>query len=276
MDERYYRNVEVDDLLQIWEWCSRRLHVKWQRKRKLRNGCFIGLACALAEDDESVSPMKLIKNYKSLPDPLLNRAKVITFWETRPMSLLELSLGTYTKASPLTKPLNRLRLGFHDNAALDELAKKMRGREKRFGDEWFTEGHHPEREVRLLKREMKPLLGQLRKLFVHEPGIISKLMLDVLAKGWQFGEIPASCRVRKTPEKILNRANRLKLWQAAHQVLARDLDEDEMWSVLWETLRRKITPGMKEAIEAQGCTMADVIGDLISFDLDKSRDEITS
>jgi hypothetical protein len=275
MDERYDRNVEVDDQLELWEWCSRRLHVKWQRKRKLRNGCYIGLACALSDEDE-VSPMQLLKNYKRLPSALLNREQIIAFWEARPMSLLELCLGTYTKASPLTRPLNRLRPAFQDNPALDDLAKTMRCRVKRFGDDWWTEGHHPQREVRLLKKEMKPLCEMLRNSIADEPEAVSKLALDVLAKGWQFGEIPASSRVRRTPEKLLNRATRLKLWEAGQEILARDLDEEETIRTLWDVLHRKITPAVRAAIEAQGHTVSDAVGDLIGFDLQKSRGEITS
>ncbi len=89
-NERYDRNVEVDDLLEIWEWCSRRLHVKWQRKRRLRNGCFMGIAVALGEET-SLSPLQLLQEYKNLPRPLLNREKVLTFWEIQPVSLLNLT-----------------------------------------------------------------------------------------------------------------------------------------------------------------------------------------
>lgn len=197
-DETYHRNVEVDDLLQLWEWCSRRLHIKWQRKRKLRNGCFYGLASALFDDeDDKGSPMRLLKCYKSLPTPLLNRQRVITFWKMQPLSLLELCLGAYTKASPLSKQLNRLRLDYADNSTLDDLAKKMRCRAKLFGDDWSTEGHHPDHEYRLLKKEMKPLCMRLQKDIAAESAAVSKLGLDVLAKGWQFGEVPVAYRVRK-------------------------------------------------------------------------------
>jgi hypothetical protein len=103
-----------------------------------------------------------------------------------------------------------------------------------------------------------------------------KLALDVLTKGWQFGEIPASCRVRKTHEKLLNHANRLKLWQTAHAILTRDLEEDEMLNALCSVLHRKITPATKAAIEAQDYTVADVVGDFINFDVRKTRDEITA
>jgi hypothetical protein len=276
MDQRYHRNVEIDDLLDIWEWCSRHLHVKWQRKRKLRNGCFIGLACALSEDDKDIPPMQLLKTYQSLPTPLLDKEQVTVFWETQPMSLLELCLGAYSKPSPLTKRLNRLRPDYEDNSTLDDLSKKMRSREKHFGDDWFTDGHHPEREYRLLKKEMKPLCERLEEVMTHEPVAVSKLALDVLAKGWQFGEVPASCRVRKTPEKLLNRANRLKLWRTAREILDRDLKGEAILNTLWEALHRKITPATKIVIESQGYTVADVVGDFIGFDVTKSRDEITA
>jgi hypothetical protein len=220
--------------------------------------------------------MQLLKTYKSLPSELLNREQVISFWEARPMSLLELCLGAYTKASPLTRPLNLLRPEFHDNPTLDDLAKKMRSRERRFGDDWWTQGHHPQSEVRLLKKEVKPLCAKLRDLMAGEPHSVSKLALEVLAKGWQFGELPASSRLRSTPEKLLNRATRLKLWEAGQEILFRDLGEDEIIRALWDVLHSKITPAVKSSIEAQGHTVSDAVSDLISFDLQKSRGEITS
>ena len=277
LDETYHRNVEVDDLLQIWEWCSRHLRIKWQHRPKLGNGCFIGLACALSDsEDDSIAPFDLIKGYKSLPRPLLDRDQVIAFWDARPVSLLELCLGSYTKTSPLTKSLNRVRPAFQDNPRLDELSKKMRCREKQFGDDWHTEGHHPDREVRLLKKEMKPLCERLRDLIADQPDVVGKLSLEVLAKGWHFGEIPASWRVRRTPEKLLNRTTRLKLWQAAQDVLSRRLGEEAKLDALCQALYRKITPSTKAAIEAQGYTIDNVVDDMLNFDMRKSREEITA
>jgi hypothetical protein len=274
-NETYDRNIDADDLLGIWEWCSRRLHVKWQRKRKLRNGCFIGMAVALS-DETSIPPLKLLKEYKNLPKPLLDKEKVLTFWQVQPVSLLELGLGSYTKTSPLTKPLNRLRSAHQDCPTLDELAKKMRSREKRFGDDWYAEGHHPDREFRLLKKEMRPLREQLRDFFAKEHAIVERLAVEVLAKGWQFGDVPASSQVRKTPDKLLNRATRLKLWQAAQEIISRNLDEEEELAALWDTLNRKITPSIKACIKSQDYQVHEVVYDFLSFDMHKSREEITS
>jgi hypothetical protein len=278
MDARYHRNVEVDEILEIWDWCSRRRHVKWQRKPKLRNGCYIGLACALSDSEgRSITPVKLLKTYRTLPQPLLRKDQVEVFWQTRPLDLLELCLGSYsTRASPLLRPLNRVRSTYQNNATLDELAKKMRCRQERFRGEWFTEGHHPDREVRSLKKEIAPLCDELAFHITSEAPTVSRLSLDVLAKGWQFGEIPACSRVRTTPEKLLNKTSRLKLWQAAQQILSRDLEEEDMLKALWDLLHRKIDPALKAAIEAQGYSLDDVVGDLISFDLYKTRDEITA
>jgi hypothetical protein len=128
-DERYDRNVDAGDLLEIWEWCSRRLHVKWQRKRRFRNCCFIGITCALfgrtsITPSDLLAAMELPKHYKGLPLPLLDQKKVGIFWKVKPVALLELGLGVYTKASPLTQFLNRLRTNYQHNPTLDELAKK--------------------------------------------------------------------------------------------------------------------------------------------------------
>lgn len=278
-DEEYQRNLEIDDLLETWEWCSRRLHVKWRRKERLRNGCFIGITCALSGQTAIsaralLKAMELPKRYQALPKPLLNQKRVLIFWKVKPVPLLELCLGTYTKSSPLTKPLNRIRLMYQNNPTLDDLTKIMRFREKRFGCEWYTEGHHPEREFRSLKKEMRPLCEQLRDLIVKEHAIVERLGLEALAQGWQFREIPASWRVRKTPEKLLNRATRLKLWQAGQEVFSRELDDEEKLEALCQVLYRKVTPSIKAAIEAQGYSVDNVVDDMLNFDLRKSREEI--
>jgi hypothetical protein len=165
---------------------------------------------------------------------------------------------------------------YRDNPPLDDLVKKMRGRQKRFGSEWFTEGHHPSDEVRCLKKEMRPFRKQIEDFILRKRPAIELLVEEVLTKGWQLRELPASWFVRKTPEKFLNRSIRLKLWQAAQAVLERDLPDEEALAALCQALRCKITPSVKAAIEAQGYTVDNVIDDMLNFDMGKSRDEITS
>jgi hypothetical protein len=80
--------------------------------------------------------------------------------------------------------------------------------------------------------------------------------------------------VRKTPESLLNRANRLRLWQAAQEVLARDLGEEERLESLSTVLTQKITPTLRKSIEAQGYSIDQVIDDILNFDMYKSRAEI--
>jgi hypothetical protein len=121
--EESCRNQEIADLLDIWEWCSSVLHVKWQRRRKSRNSCLMGLAYAVTEPN-FISPFKFSKIYKKLPRPLVTRKKVLTFWEVQPVPLLELCLGSFTKSSPLKPGLDRIRLAKQHNPALDQIAKK--------------------------------------------------------------------------------------------------------------------------------------------------------
>jgi hypothetical protein len=275
MDERYERNVEIDDLLQMWEWCSRLLHIRWQRKPKLRNPCYIALAVALS-DKREVTPMQLLKNYKKFSFPLVGPEEVETFWETRPAALLELCVGAYTESAPLAGALNEIRNSFRDNPKLDAVAKTMRCRQKRFGDDWWTDGHHPEREYRLLVKEIKPLCEAIRSLLVDEHATVSEMAIEVLALGWQKGEVPALCLVRKTPEKLLNKATRLKLWQAGRLVLDHDLPDDELLTALQDALSRKLSPSIKASIEAQGHKVEDLICDIIGYDLIRTRDELTS
>ena len=81
--------------------------------------------------------------------------------------------------------------------------------------------------------------------------------------------------MRKTPESLLDRANRLRLWQAASQeVLARDLGEEERLESLSTVLTQKITYTLRKSIEALGYSIDQVIDDILNFDMYKSRAEI--
>jgi hypothetical protein len=273
--EECNRNQEISELLSIWEWCSKTLHAKWQRKRRNRNSCLMALAYAISEPD-FISPFKLTKIYKSLPRPLLPREKVLTLWTVQPVSLLELCLGCFTKNSSLRSGLDRIRMDHQNNVVLNKLAKKMRAREKRFGDGWYFEGHHPEEDFSSLKDAMAPLQAKLRQFVARSHRAIDGLAAEVLAQGgWQFGELPATSFVRRTPESLLNRSTRLKLWLAAHDVVSRELEEDERIEMICSVLAQKITPSLKASIEARGYTVDQVIDDMLNFDMYKSRGEIT-
>jgi hypothetical protein len=108
------RNQEIADLIEMWEWCSGKLHVKWQRRRKSRNSCLLALAYAISEPN-FISPFKLTRIYKTLPAPLLDEDKVETFWNVQPVPLLQLGLGSFTKRSPLKAKLDRIRMDFPPN-----------------------------------------------------------------------------------------------------------------------------------------------------------------
>jgi hypothetical protein len=277
--EESYRNHEIGHLLGIWEWCSGTLHEKWKRQRRHRNSCLMGIAYAINEGifAPDVSAFELPQMYKTLPSPLLNEATVLAFWEAHPVSLLEMCLGSFTKGSPLAGKLNRLRLTRKDNLVLDKIAKKMRSREERFGCDWILKGHHPESEYVVLKKKTAPICAEIRDLIVREHAIVETLAQEVLAQGgWQRGKLPATSFVRKTPEALLNRANRLKLWLAAQEVLSQGLEEVERLEALCDVLYRKITPSVKAAIESQGYTVDHVVDDVLNFDMYKSREEITA
>jgi len=272
-------NHEIMQLLDVWEWCSRALHVNWKRKCKNRNSCLMGMAYAITEETSAspISPFKLTKIYKTLRTPLLNKTTVRIFWEIYPVALLEMCLGSFTKGSPLAEQLNRLRLIRQNNPTLDKIFKKMRSREKRFGDDWLFEGHHPESEFAMLKKEMAPLCSEIKALIIKKHAVVETLAQEVLAQGpWQFGEPRASWFVRKTPESLLNRTVRLKLWQAARDVLSQNLEEEEELQALCDVLYGKITPSVKAAIEAQGYSVDNVVDDVLNFDMHKSREEITA
>jgi hypothetical protein len=250
--EEHDRNYEIAHFLHIWEWCSRSFHVKWKRKPKYRNSCLVGIAYAIKEGIPvpGLRLTDLFKTHQTLPDPLLNETAVLVFWEANPSSLLDMSLGSFTKGSPLLKRLDHIRLARQDNPVLDEIAKKMRSREERFGDDWYFEGHHPEREYVLLKKQMAPLCDQIRDLLVEEFAAVGRLARRVLALGPWRGEVPPSWCVRKTPESLLNRATRLKLWQAAQEVLAKGLEEEEQLETLCEVLYRKLILAWRDEIHA--------------------------
>jgi hypothetical protein len=276
--EESRRNHEIRNLLDIWEWCSRTLRVKWKRKRRYRNNCLIGLAGAVNESHAGleVSPYELPLVYETLPGPLFDDSGLLAFWEAFPTSLLEMSLGCFTKESPLAKRLDQIRLTLQDSVILDKLFKKMSKREERFGYEWLVKGHHPETEFVQLKREMAPLCEPLKKLILGECASIEGLARELLAQGpWQMGSVPSSVFVRKTPESLLNRAVRMKLWLVAQEILSQGLEGRDELEALCNGLYPAITPSVKAAIESQGYTADKVVDDFLNFDMRKSRKQIT-
>lgn len=274
MDESL-RNHEIASCLDVWEWCSRTLHVKWRRKRMNRNSCLMGMAFALSKD-AFVSPMKLPTSYKTFPVPLFSKAALLRFWTAQPGTLLELCLGMFTKGSLLKERLNQIRLKHQDNPPLDEVAKKMRAREKRFQGDWQSEGHHPEAEFSILEKGMGPILAEIGALIVMEPVTVDNLAREVLNQGpWKAGELSAYSLVRKTPENLLNRTTRLSLWRAAQDVRYLPFNEEETLKMLYDVLHKKITPAIKSAIESEGYSVDQVVNDMLNFDLHKTQEDIT-
>jgi hypothetical protein len=190
--------------------------------------------------------------------------------------VLEIALGCFTKGSPLEKRLNRLRLTWQDNSTLDKLFKKMTSREERYGWDWPVEGHHPESEFVQLRKEITPLHDAIERLILAEHPAMEALAREILSQGsWRAGKLPASSFVRKTPESLLNRAVRLKLWLVAQEISYRNLDEKEEVEALCDGFYGAITPAVKAAVESQGYTVDNVVDDFLNFDRHKSREEIT-
>jgi hypothetical protein len=100
--EEHHRNQEISNLLNIWEWCSRSLHVKWKRERKLRNDCLMGIAYAVSEGmfARDINGFTLPQIYKTLPVPLLNEATFLEFWDAHPTALLEMLSALLPKDRP--------------------------------------------------------------------------------------------------------------------------------------------------------------------------------
>ena len=272
------RNQEIRKLLDLWQWCSRRLHVQWERKRKYRNDCLFGLTSAINESQigAGVSPYQLPLVYRDLAEPLFNDLGLLAFWEDYPTSLLDMCLGCFTKGSPMIDRLNRIRLQEQANHGLDKLFKKMRGREERFGWDWSTQGHHPESEFIQLKKEMTPLLSALKNVLLEDCTAVERLGREVLSQGpWQLGSLPAASFLRITPESLLNRATRLKLWLVAQDVLSKNLENEARLHALCDGFYGAITTPIEEAIESQGYSVEDVVDDFLNFDMRKTRTEIT-
>ena len=152
----------------------------------------------------------------------------------------------------------------------------MRAREKSFGPDWPIQGHHPEQEFVALKKETTAVRSALRAYLIKNHRIIDKLALEILSHGgWQFGELPAFSRVRRTPPSVLNEVTRLKLWDATHDILEQYAgDRDAALEKLCSTLYRKITPSIRSSIESQGYSVDHVIDDILNFDVSVSRGEI--
>ena len=270
-----FRNHEISNLLDFWEWCSRTLHVKWQRKRVNRNRCLMAMAFALSKDG-FVSPITLPESYKTRPVPLFDKGALSRFRAAQPVTLLELCLGVFTKDSPLKARLNQTRLTHENNPALDAVWKKMRAREEQFTGDWQSEGRHLKADVSILERGTSPILAEVGAIIVKELLTVDELAREVLAQGrWKPGELPACSQVRKTPENLLNRTTRVKLWRAARDVRVQPLDDEAAMEKLSEVLHRKITPAIKTMIESEGFSVDEVVDDMLNFDIHKSQEEIT-
>ena len=273
MDESF-RNHEIANLLDLWEWCSRTLHAKWQRKRTERNRCLLGIAFALSKDN-FVSPVELPATYKTRPAPLLDKPALLRFWKAQPLTLLELGLGAFTKGSALKERLDEIRLKYQDNPRLDDVSKKMRAREKRFQGDWQSDGHHPQADFLILEKGVAPMQSEVSTLIAEELAVIDKLAREVLAGGpWTSGELPASAYVRKTPENLLNKTTRLRLWRAAQEIRILPTDEEAALEALYKALHEKITPAIKAAIESEGYSVRQVVDDMVNFDMHKNREDI--
>jgi hypothetical protein len=274
MDD-FQRNQEITELLSIWEWCSAKLHPKWCQRRKNRNSFLLGLAYA-ATEPKPICPFTFIKVYQRFPRPLLDQKKVRTFWNVQPASLLEACLGSFKSKAPLEGGLNNIRARFLVNSALDKIVKAMLAREKRFGPSWQIQGHHPEQEFVALKRGTTALRSALRTYLVKNHREIDKLAMDILSHGgWRLGELPVSSLVGRTPPTLLNRTNRVKLWDAAHAVLDQyNGDFDAALEKICSTLSRKLTPSIRASIESQGYFGDQVVDDVLNFDMNVSREEI--
>ncbi len=273
------RNEEIQQLLELWMWCSRSLHVKWERIHKHRNTCLMALHFAVNESrsGKKIGFSKLCRAYQSLPVPMFNDDGLIAFCEIIPSVALQMATGCFTKGSPLTDELDQIRQKHGINPTLDALFKKMSSREKRYGPDWIEEGYHPESEFAQLKKEIAPLCDDFERVILLKIETMDLLARKIFADGgWQVPkEIPATWLVRKTPESLLNRATRLKLWQVAQEISFRNLDEEAEVVALCDAFYSAITPAVKEAVEAQGYTIDDVVNDFLNYDRYKSREEIT-
>jgi hypothetical protein len=234
----------------------------------------MGMAFALS-GKTFISPMKLPTTSKTLPVPLLDKTALLRFWKAQPVTLLDLCLGVFTKDSALKDRLDQIRLKHLNNPRLDEVARKMRARENRFQGDWPSDGHHPLAEASILEGGTAPILADLEAVIIREAVAIDKLAREVLAQGpWTFGELPETALVRKTPENLLNRTTRLRLWRAAQDVRIQPLDEEAALEALSNVLHEKITPAIKAAIESGGYSIEQVVDDMLNFDMHKSREDI--
>ena len=99
---------------------------------------------------------------------------------------------------------------------------------------------------------------------------------EVLSQGpWQLGSLPGSSFVRKTPESLLNRATRLKLWLVTQDILSKNLKDEARLQALCNGFYRGITPSVASAIESQGYSVDNVVDDFLNYDMRKPRKEIT-
>jgi hypothetical protein len=126
--------------------------------------------------------------------------------------------------------------------------------------EWAV-GFNPLREA--LKERF---LGERKKLETMRREIVGAVDLAELRNRIKAAQTP---RIRETPRELLNLITRRKLLDACEQASG-ELEMEDLFELLYEQL----SPGIVDAIERAGYSVAQTIVDFLGFDTCERREDL--
>jgi len=277
IQSKFELNRRFEQERTIWEWCSDKLHPIWVTRKKYRNDCLLGIAYGIERwtPQSGVSIFDLPQVFGAIDGPLFDADDLVAWWDCYPACLLEMCQGIFTKGACLSTQLETVRKEEGVNPTLDEIAEKMHEKESQRRDAWDSKGIHPTSDIHLFQRNMTVLKKRLETLIVDEHRVVEALAREILELGCQADQLPALASIRRTPENLVDKVNRFKLWLAAQEAIDHGLNEAALMQILSGHFDRIMTPAFREKIELQGYTIKDVFDDFLNFDVHKNRDEIT-
>ena len=277
MEESFFdRNRLFAETRSVWEWCSVALRYDWASRPKHRNDCLLGIAYGVDRwhSRSGVSMFDIPDTYGKIEGLLFDSTSLSVWWRYQPASLLEMALGCFTTGPSLKESMEAIRAKWEIDPILDAISKITRMRERECGDDWLHKVYHPAANLTRFEDHIAGLRGDLEALFLENGALLDALARNVLAQGWQHGHLPASCMVRKTPDGLINKTTRFKLWLFTQEALDQGMEGEVLARHVAGRFDRLLPAHRREEIERAGYTLQDVFDDFLRWDIHKSRQEI--
>lgn len=277
MQESYFdRNRLFAETRSVWEWCSAALRSGWLSHARHRNDCLLGIAYGVDRwhARAGISMYDIPDIYGKIEGLLLDRTGLSVWWRYQPASLLEMALGSFTPGLSLAEEMETIRAKWEIDPVLDAIAKITLQREKACGEDWRHKAYHPVANLTRFERHIEGLRNELEALFLKNEALLNTMARNILAQGWEKGYLPAACTVRKTPEGLINKAARFKLWLFTQEALDQGMEGELLARHVASRFDRLLSPHVREEMQRAGHTIEDVFDDFLRWDIHKSRQEI--